>query len=127
VIAGVISRLASTLDGLRAGYLEDEAFANVAAQDRRDGQHRNPTRDPAYFTTAYFHRPQELADECAEAGLVHETTLAVEGVGWLLPDLDARLGDARRRDVLLGAIAALEAEPTLLGVSAHLLEVARRP
>lgn len=125
VIAAAISRFASTLDGLRGGYLEDDAFAAVAAQDRRDGQHRNPTGDPAYFTTAYFHRPEELADECSAAGLVHETTLAVEGAGWLLADLDARLADARRRDVLLDAIAALEEEPTLLGVSAHLLAVAR--
>jgi hypothetical protein len=57
---------------------------------------------------------------------VHEATLAVEGPGWFLPDLDAWLADERRRAVLLAALAALEAEPTLLGVSAHLLAVARR-
>jgi len=89
------------------------------------GRHHNPTGDPAYFTTAYFHRPEELAAECAAAGLVHEATLAVEGPGWLLPDLDARLTDDRRRPVLLAALAALEAEPALLGASAHLLAVAR--
>src|SRR5262245_30772928 len=126
VLAAGISRFASTLDGLRGGYLEDPAFAAVAAGDRRDGRHRNPTGDPAYFTTAYFHRPEELADECAAAGLTHEATLAVEGPGWLLPDLDARLADERRRAVLLAALSPLEAEPTLLGVSAHLLTVARR-
>jgi ubiquinone/menaquinone biosynthesis C-methylase UbiE len=126
VIAAGISRFASTLDGLRCGYLEDPAFAAVAAGDRRDGRHRNPTGDPAYFTTAYFHRPEELAAECAAAGLGHEATLAVEGPGWLLPDLDMRLADEPRRAVLLTALAALEIEPTLLGVSAHLLVVARR-
>jgi SAM-dependent methyltransferase len=125
IIAAAISRFASTLDGLRGGYLEDPAFAAVAAGDRRDGRHRNPTGDPAYFTTAYFHRPEELAAECAAAGLVHEATLAVEGPGWLLPDLDARLADERRRAVLLAALAALETEPALLGVSAHLIAVAR--
>jgi len=126
VIVAAISRFASTLDGLRCGYLEDPAFAAVAAGDLRDGRHRNPTGDPAYFTTAYFHRPEELAAECVAAGLSHEATLAVEGPGWLLPDLDARIADEARRGVLLGALAALEAEPTLLGVSAHLLAVARR-
>jgi ubiquinone/menaquinone biosynthesis C-methylase UbiE len=126
IIAAAISRFASTLDGLRGGYLADPTFAAIAAGDRRDGRHRNPTGDPAYFTTAYFHRPEELAAECAAAGLVHEATLAVEGPGWFLPDLDARLADERRRAVLLAALAALEAEPTLLGVSAHLLAVARR-
>jgi ubiquinone/menaquinone biosynthesis C-methylase UbiE len=126
IIAAAISRFASTLDGLRGGYLEDPTFAAVTAADRRDGQHRNPTRNPAYFTTAYFHRPEELAAECLAAGLAHETTLAVEGPGWLLPDLDTRLADEQRRAVLLAALGTLEAEPTLLGVSAHLLAVARR-
>jgi ubiquinone/menaquinone biosynthesis C-methylase UbiE len=126
VIAAAISRFASTLDGLRGGYLEDPAFAAVAAGDLRHGRHRNPTGDPAYFTTAYFHRPEDLAAECAAAGLTHEATLAVEGAAWLLPDLDARLADERRRAVLLAALAVLEAEPMLLGVSAHLLTVARR-
>ena len=126
IIAAAISRFASTLDGLRGGYLEDPAFAAVAAGDRQDGRHRNPTGDPAYFTTAYFHRPEDLAAECSAAGLAQEATLAVEGAAWLLPDLDARLADQRRRAVLLTALAALEAEPALLGVSAHLLVVARR-
>ena len=126
IIAAAISRYASTLDGLNREFLADPAFAAVAAGDRRDGRHINPSGHPAYFTTAYLHRPQELAAECAEAGLSHEVTLAVEGPGWLLPDLDARLADVQRRAVLLSALAAVEAEPSLLGVSAHLIAIARR-
>ena len=127
VIAAAISRYASTLDGVLNGYLEDPAFAAVAARDLRDGRHRNPTGDLEYFTTAYFHRPEDLAPECSAAGLRHEATLAVEGAGWLLADLEARLADDRRRAVLLAALTSLEAEPALLGVSAHLLVVARKP
>jgi ubiquinone/menaquinone biosynthesis C-methylase UbiE/catechol 2,3-dioxygenase-like lactoylglutathione lyase family enzyme len=126
IIVAAISRHASTLDGLRSGYLEDPTFAGIAAADRRDGRHENPTGDLAYFTTAYFHRPEELAAELLAAGLEHQATLAVEGPAWLLPDLDARLADERRREVLLDALAALESEPILLGASAHLLAVARR-
>ena len=126
VIAAAISRFASTLDGMRAGYLEDPVFANLADGDRRDGRHLNPTSDPAYFTTAFFHRPEELAAECVDAGLVHEATLAVEGPAWLLPDLDTRMSDEARRAVLLVALAQIESEPALLGASAHLLVVARR-
>ncbi len=127
IVAAGISRFASTLDGLRGDYLEDPVFAGIAAGDRQDGRHRNPTGNPAYFTTAYFHRPEELAAECTAAGLEPTATLAVEGIGWLLQDLDARLGQERSRATLLDAIAALETEPTLLGVSAHLLAIARRP
>ena len=126
VIAAAISRFASMLDGLRGGYLVDPEFAAIAQRDLHDGRHRNPTGDPTYFTTAYFHRPEELADECAGAGLTPEMTVAVEGPAWLLPDLETWLSADSRRAVLLGALERLEAEPALLGVSAHLLTVARR-
>ncbi|HEV8216930.1 MAG TPA: class I SAM-dependent methyltransferase, partial [Gemmatimonadaceae bacterium] len=65
IVAAAISRFASTLDGLRGGYLADPIFADIAAADRATGTHLNPTNDPTYFTTAYFHRPEELARECA--------------------------------------------------------------
>jgi len=126
IVAAAISRFASTLDGLRGGYLADPVFADIAAADRSTGRHLNPTDDPTYFTTAYFHRPEELAHECASAGLSHEGTLAVEGPAWLLGDLDARLENPRLRTILFDALAATEHEPSLLGVSAHLLVIARR-
>jgi SAM-dependent methyltransferase len=127
LVAAAISRFASTLDGLRAGYLTDPAFATLAASDVHDGRHVNPTGDPAYFTTAYFHRPDELRAECEEAGFIHERTVAVEGPAWLLPDLEAWLADPARRRTLLSALTRLEAEPSLLGASAHLLVIAIRP
>ena len=42
VVAAAISRFASTLEGLRGNYLEDPVFAALAADHRRNGQHRNP-------------------------------------------------------------------------------------
>jgi hypothetical protein len=56
---------------------------------------------------------------------VHQATLAVEGVGWLLSDLNDRLADDHRCAMLLDALGQLEAESALLGASAHLLLVAR--
>jgi SAM-dependent methyltransferase len=126
VAAAAISRFASTCDGLLRGYLDDPAFAAIVAGDLRDGQHRNPTGRPEWFTTAYFHLPDELGREVAEAGLRLEALLAVEGPAWLLPDVAGRLADPARRETVLAAIRAVETEPSLLGVSAHLLAVARR-
>jgi ubiquinone/menaquinone biosynthesis C-methylase UbiE len=123
VLAAAISRFASTLDGLRMAAFDDPAFAAIAERDLRDGQHRNPTDDPRYFTTAYFHHPDELAAEAREAGLRHEVTLGVEGPGWLLQDFDAWWSNVARRDRLMSLAQAVESEPSLLGVSAHLLAV----
>jgi hypothetical protein len=51
----------------------------------------------------------------------------LEGPGWFLSDVDARLADPRRRRDLLQVARMLEAEPSLIGASAHLLAVARKP
>jgi hypothetical protein len=42
-------------------------------------------------------------------------------------DLPARWADAARRTELLSAAQAVEAEPSLLGVSAHLAAIGRAP
>ncbi len=125
-LAAGISRFASTMDGLRNGLFADPEFERIVEQDLRDGQHRNPTNHPQYFTSAYFHHPDELQAEVEEAGLRHETTLPVEGPAWLIPRAFERWDDAASREQVLAAIQRIEREPSLLGVSAHLLAVARK-
>jgi hypothetical protein len=61
------------------------------------------------------------------AGLILDGLYGVEGPGWLLPDVTARLADPRRRADLLQVARLLESEPSVLGFSAHLLVVARMP
>lgn len=126
IIAAGISRFASLLDGWIHGYLDDPAFAAIVDQDLQTGQHRNPTNDPRYFTTAYFHHPTDLAAEAESVGLTVDALLAVEGPGWLFADFEDWWGDGIRREQRLGLIRAIEREPSLLGVSPHLLVVARR-
>jgi ubiquinone/menaquinone biosynthesis C-methylase UbiE len=126
VAAAAISRFASTCDGLLRGYLDEPAFEAIVERDLRDGQHRNPTGRPEWFTTAYFHLPDELAGEVTEAGLRLDAVVAVEGPAWMLPDIEQRLADPARRERVLAAIRRVETEPSLLGASSHLLAVARR-
>jgi ubiquinone/menaquinone biosynthesis C-methylase UbiE len=125
--AAAISRFASTFDGLARGLLVEPRFEQIVERDVRDGQHRNPEPDarPEWFTTAYFHRPEELRHELQEAGFGIEAVLAVEGPAAFRPELDAWLSDRERREALLRAVRRIEAEPSLLGASAHLLAVGR--
>jgi ubiquinone/menaquinone biosynthesis C-methylase UbiE len=124
VVAAAISRFASLMDGLRNGYLADPAFQAIVERDLTDGQHRNPDGRTEWFTTAYFHHPDELSDEMREAGLRLEALFGVEGPGWLMPEL---WDEPQGRANILRAARAVEEEPALLGVSAHLLAVARTP
>jgi SAM-dependent methyltransferase len=127
LFAAAISRWASALDGLTRDLFHDPEFAAIVEADVRDGQHRNPTNRIEYFTTAYFHRPDGLREEAINAGLLVDGVFGIEGPGWLLPDVNARLEDPRRRADLLRIARMFEAEPAVLGVSAHLLLVARKP
>jgi SAM-dependent methyltransferase len=126
LFAAAISRWASALDGLARDLLQDPRFAQIVEQDLRDGQHRNPTDRLDYFTTAYFHRPEELANEVRAAGLSLNGVYGVEGPGWILPDVPDRMADAQRRAALLRVARVLEREPSVAGISAHLLAVAYR-
>jgi SAM-dependent methyltransferase len=126
VVAG-ISRWASTLDGFRRGFLADAGFGRIVADDVATGVHRNPGGRPGWFTTAYFHRPEDLVAEVAAAGLVPDGPVAVEGLAGLTPDIDAVLDDDDVRPRALEALRRTEREPALLGVSSHLLVAGRRP
>jgi ubiquinone/menaquinone biosynthesis C-methylase UbiE len=125
LFAAAISRWASALDGLSRELFQDPRFAAIVERDIREGQHRNPTERLDYFTTAYFHRPEEVGAEVMSAGLSLEGVYGIEGPGWLLPDVSTRMADPRRRAELLEVARLLEAEPSVLGASAHLLVVAR--
>lgn len=124
--AAGIARWASALDGLSREILRDGNFREIVDRDLVDGHHRNPTDRLDYFTTAYFHRPEELRQEVADAGFEIEGVYGVEGPGWILPDLIERWADPDRREVLLHVARALETEPSVMGCSAHLLAIARK-
>ena len=126
LFAAAISRYASALDGLARDLLADPRFERIVQQDLRDGQHRNPTDRVDYFTTAYFHHPDHLAKEIEAAGLTLRGVYGVEGPGWILPDIEERMADPKRRDTLLQVARMLEAESTVVGASSHLLAVAQR-
>jgi SAM-dependent methyltransferase len=121
LLAAAISRFASALDGLCRGFLKDPQFADIVRQDLTDGQHQNPTGRPEYFMDTFFHHPDELRTEVVEAGFAYAAVYAVEGPCWILSDFDAWWDIGEYQDRLLQIARALETEPSLLGVSAHLV------
>lgn len=121
VFAAAISRFASLHDGLKHGWLNDPDFASIVGRDLETGHHRNPTNRPGWFTDAYFHRPEELGAEVADAGFHDVSVHGVEGlVGWLA-NLDELIQDHHQLEAILDALDRVDTEPSLLGASAHLL------
>jgi len=124
VVGAVISRFASLLSGLSGGAIFDDAFRSIIDRDLTDGQHRNPDPDTDWFTTAYFHHPDEVAPEVEAAGLAMHALLGVEGISFWVEHLERSWDDPARREVIVEAARRIEDEATLLGLGPHLLAVA---
>ncbi len=125
VFGAAISRYAPAIDGLDSGYWDDPSFVEIVLNDLDDGRHFNTTGDPAYFTTAFFHRPEDLQTEFEDAGFADVEVIAVEGISWAAADLDERLADPEKRASLFRLLDRLEREKPILGASPHLLAIGR--
>ena len=124
LFAAAISRFASLMDGLMRGLIDDPAFPPIMLRDLDDGQHRNVTGNPEFFTDAYFHRPADLRREIQEAGFSDVAVFGVEGPVWVAPDFPARWENPEKRAQLLDLARRVEREEEILGLSLHLLAVA---
>jgi SAM-dependent methyltransferase len=126
VIGAAISRFASLFDGIAADFFANPDFRAIVEQDLATGQHRNPDRVHNWFTTSYFHLPQELEDEAAEAGASIVGLFGVEGLAAWLPHRADQWDDPEARELILFSIRATESEPSLGALSQHLLLVTRK-
>jgi ubiquinone/menaquinone biosynthesis C-methylase UbiE len=124
LFAAAISRFASLIDGLSSGFFRDVEFRRIVAADLASGQHRNPMNHPAYFTTAYFHRPEDLAAEVHDAGFGDVRILAVEGPAWSAALFLEAWDDPAQRQSLMEFLMMIEREPSVQGASAHIMAVA---
>ena len=126
VVVGVgINRFSGVFDGLVSGWVDDPDFEDILKRDLEEGQRRNPTSKD-YFTTACFHRPEELEAEVKDAGFTVLDNVAVQGPGWLANGLEKRMADPEARERLLKLVRKLEREPSVAGVSQHFMVIARK-
>jgi SAM-dependent methyltransferase len=124
VLVSAISRWAPRLHGYLAERLYERApfFPELVLAVEKSGRLNDSV--PGWFT-GYCHRPEQLREEVEEAGLVIEDLVGLEGLAFALGDLAERLQDPVGREVVLDCARAIERVPELLGLSPHLLVVAR--
>jgi len=125
LFAAAISRYAALFDTLvRLDRLHDPDVRATVEAGLRAGAFEGDRG--GLFTHAYFHHPDELGDELAEAGFTGTEVFNIEGPGFLVADIAERWADPARREVLLAAARLVEQEPSLMGASSHLMAVATR-
>lgn len=126
IFSAGISRFASLIDGFETKNIFDENFIEIVKQDLIDGQHRNPTNITHYFTTSYFHHPNELYQEHVDAGFQSVEILSIEGPLGLLGNIGEYLNDSEKLKLLLTFMREIEKESSLVGASAHIMAIARK-
>ncbi len=125
IFAAAISRYASLIDGLLYDRIADLDYVSIMMQDLKDGQHRD-TAGKDYFTTAFFHLPEELKSEMADSGFAAIELFAIEGISEMLPDLAEKMAEDRYRSILLDVIRSTEQDSAFMGMSAHILGVGKK-
>jgi SAM-dependent methyltransferase len=122
--AAAISRFASSFDGIVKGFAADPSFRRRVVHALATGNHHNDAHTAGQFTTAYFHRPEELRAELESVGLQVEGLFGVEGPGGYQADEGPDWLDPGYRAHIVELARQVEAEPSLLGFGPHLLAIA---
>ncbi|GIG59155.1 hypothetical protein Lfu02_35270 [Longispora fulva] len=120
VLGATIGRFASLFDGFVKGYAADPFFVGLVRDVLTTGVHGGGP----YFTTAYFHHPDEPPAEARDAGLAVRRVVCVESALWMAGRLREVLEDADQRGLMLELLREVEGDPSMLGTSSHLITVA---
>jgi SAM-dependent methyltransferase len=121
-----INHSVSTLTGLLNGMIHDDQFYNMCADELKTGLHNPPAAWPGILPEAFFHKPNELLVEVAEACFTGIELFAVEGMIWL----DAKYFESRsnpdKKEKMMNLLKATEQSIELLCFSPHMMVCGRK-
>ena len=126
VLAAIISRYASLFDACKRDLIADNDFTKMMVNDLQTGIHLNETRNPEYFTTAYFHTPDEIKNEITESRLQFEKLLGVESFGWIIEDFIKKSANESYMNKLTKIINMVESNDDLIAMSLHIIAIAQK-
>ena len=126
VFVAAISRFASFMDGFYKQFLHDPIFTQMIFQDLTTGQHKNLSDNLSYFTTAYFHLPNELQEELVKIGFKNIEVKSIEGPLWGHNKIDFFLEDDEKQRVLMDFLEKIENEKSIIGASSHIMAIGRK-
>lgn len=126
LLAAVISRYASLMDGFKRDLIHDEAFQQILSNDLKTGVHLNTTNNFEYFTTSFFHSPADIQQEISESGLAFKKLIAIESIGWIIDDFQRKAMDAGYYKTVRGFIEQVESKEDVVAFSPHIMAVAEK-
>ena len=121
VAAATIGRFAGLLDGMSRRWEQLITYRSMVEDELGHGRHDNPEGEDL-FTTAYFHRVEELVPEATAAGFADVQWTAIEGPAWMMPTIHTE-----SIDDIAEVLDLIEHEPTIIGASSHVMTTGRKP
>lgn len=119
LLTEVISRFCWLIERTHVDDVSDEMRWREFEEEVSTGMNAPEDLVPPNGFYAYFHRPETALEEVADAGFQSATAFAVEGYAANVPNLAERL--RTEPEPILRGLRLVENEPSLLGVSPHVL------
>lgn len=126
LLAAVISKYASLIDGLKRNLISDDDFEKILINDLQTGVHINDTGNPEYFTTAFFHTPDQIRNEIIKCELKFEKLIAIESIGWIVDDFNEKSKDEHYMSKMQRLVNIVESNDDLIAMSPHIMAIARK-
>lgn len=131
MICATISRFGSTLYGLSVygrdnNLIDEDEFMGMIGREMTDGHHIRPEKYPKFIPRAFFHLPGEIESEIKDVGLKYEKIYSVEGPIWIVPSFEEKWKNTESKERLLNISRKVEEEESLMGMSPHLLLIAKK-
>jgi len=123
LMCALISRYASLMDGFGEMLINDERFINILDGGLENGQH-SPGETP-FFTSAFFHTPNDIKNELITSGFSDIDLISVEGFARAV-NTDELLKNAEHKNLFLEYIKRTERVPELMGMADHFFAITRK-
>jgi len=123
LLCEVISRYASLVDGFKYLNINDEKFIKILDNALTTGLHS--PGGTSYFTSAFFHSPNDIKSEITASGFCNIDIVAVEGFANAL-DSNEILKNEQQANLLLEYIRRTERIPELMGISGHFFAITHK-
>lgn len=101
--------------------IHEAGFYEMCKKELTTGIHNPPKNWPGLLPEAYFHKPEELKDECALAGFTALDLMAVEGMIWLDNKYFETRSNPVKKEALMNLLRLTEREPSILSLSPHMM------
>ena len=107
--------------------LDNPAFLSMVRRELSDGHHENPERS-VYdgLGTSHLHTAAALRTELSAGDFSDVKIHGVMGGAWLAHDIDTLWEDPAARETLMETVRMLDGHDEIIGLSGHLLAIAKR-